>query len=43
MFIEIAYLNTNIESWYLIVPIKAAANELSLPIHELDTFTRWTV
>ncbi|GBF61724.1 methionyl-tRNA formyltransferase [Trichophyton mentagrophytes] len=24
------------------VPIKAAANELSLPIHELDTFTKWT-
>ncbi|EFQ98698.1 hypothetical protein MGYG_01716 [Nannizzia gypsea CBS 118893] len=24
------------------VPIKAVANELSLPIHEVDTFTKWT-
>lgn len=26
-----------------IVPIKAAATQLSLPIHEIDTFTGWTV
>ena len=25
------------------VPIKAAATKLSLPIHEIDTFTGWTV
>lgn len=25
------------------VPIKAAASELSLPIHEIDTFKGWTV
>jgi len=27
----------------LLVPIKAAASDLSLPIHEIDTFTGWTV
>jgi hypothetical protein len=27
----------------MIVPIKAAARSLSLPIHEIDTFTGWTV
>lgn len=26
-----------------LVPIKAAARSLSLPIHEIDTFTGWTV
>lgn len=27
----------------LLVPIKAAASALSLPVHEIDTFTGWTV
>jgi hypothetical protein len=26
-----------------IVPIKSAAQELSLPVHEIDTFTGWNV
>jgi hypothetical protein len=28
---------------FRIVPIKAAATALSLPVHEVDTFTGWKV